>query len=214
MGQFIDLTGKRFGRLVVLYKAESRTDSSGHPRIYYHCRCDCGVEKDILGGSLSKGQVKSCGCIQREYAKSGDSKRTHGMTGTRLHRIWKNIHTRCYNQKNPKYQRYGGRGIKVCDEWIGENGFQNFYDWSLASGYQEDLTIDRIDNDGNYCPENCRWVTNKVQSNNKSQCRYITVDGETKSISEWIDYLGISRWKLYYLSDEETERRIREYLNT
>jgi len=212
VGQFIDLTGRRFGKLVVLSRAESRMDATGHPRIYYLCRCDCGTEKEILGASLSKGQTKSCGCGQIAYAKSGDAKRTHGLTGTRLHRIWKNMHTRCYNTNSVKYARYGGRGIKICDEWLGYDGFKNFHDWSIENGYRDDLTIDRIDNDRNYCPDNCRWITNKEQATNKTMCRYITVDGITKTISEWIEFLGVPRWKLYYMDDEKTAKRIAEYM--
>lgn len=203
MPKFKDLTGKRFGRWTVLYRTDDYIEPDGRHRVVYRCRCDCGTERDVISGSLSKGQSKSCGCLQKEWAKSGNVKRTHGMTGTRLYRIWKNINTRCHNPNNSKWERYGGRGIKICQEWQGENGFQNFYEWSMFNGYADDLTIDRKDNDGNYSPDNCRWVTNKVQANNTSQNRNITINGCTKTIAEWCDLYGLSRPDLYAHSDKE-----------
>ena len=212
MGQFVDLTGQRFGRWVVLYRGAD-VEEKGHPRVRWHCRCDCGVERDVAPNSLKNGTSRSCGCLHTDVViEMGSPNKTHGMTGTRLHRIWKNIRTRCNNPKNGKYARHGGRGISVCEEWSGKDGFANFYRWAMDSGYGDDLTIDRIDNDGNYCPGNCRWVSNRVQSNNKSTCRKIAVDGKEMTISEWVDYLGVSRWKLYYHSDEETEAIIRGLL--
>ena len=114
MGKLIDLTGKTFGRWTVLYRTDDYIEPSGAKRARYHCKCACGNEADVLAGSLRKGQSKSCGCLQREFAKSGAAKRTHGATGTRLHRIWKNMNTRCNNHKNQKYPRYdvGFRCVK------------------------------------------------------------------------------------------------------
>ena len=116
----------------------------------------------------------------RRGAKNPNYK--HGLRNSRLFSIWSNVLTRCTNQNVPSYDRYGGRGIQICDEW--RNDFKAFYDWSMSHGYRDDLTIDRIDNDGNYCPENCRWATCKQQSNNTSNCHYITIDGNTKSLRE------------------------------
>ena len=113
-----------------------------------------------------------------------------GRSNSRLYSIYRGMLTRCYNVESPQYQRYGKRGISICDEW--KNDFQAFQNWSMAHGYAEDLTIDRINNDGNYEPDNCRWVTRKIQSNNTSRCHYITIDGETKSLRDWCDHYAIN----------------------
>lgn len=118
----------------------------------------------------------------------------HGLKGTRLYRIWNGIKNRCFNPNYHRYSDYGGRGIKVCDEW--KNDFQSFYDWSMSNGYSDNLTIDRINNDGNYEPSNCRWVGLKVQANNSRHCNNIQFNGEVHSISEWARITGIPRYTL------------------
>lgn len=133
-------------------------------------------------------------CSMNENLKrvgSQNGNYNHGMTRTRLYRIWQAMKTRCYNQNFTHYKHYGGRGISICDEWL--NDFQAFYDWSMSHGYSDDLTIDRIDNDGNYEPSNCRWATKEQQVNNCRHCHYITFNGETHSLSEWSKILNISR---------------------
>ena len=182
-------------------------------RIMYHCKCDCGTERDVISGSLSKGQSKSCGCLQREWAKNGDGFRRHSMTGSRLHRIWKNMHTRCFNTNNYKYKNYGGRGITICEDWLGKDGFMNFYNWSIANGYDDSLTIDRIDVDGNYEPSNCRWATWDEQSKNKTTSRKITVNGITKTVAEWSDMIGGYRPVMYAHTDDEIIQIIKRELN-
>ena len=117
----------------------------------------------------------------------------HGLSNSRLYRIYNNIKSRCYKEYAKEYENYGGRGIKMCDEWIGENGFSNFSKWSFEHGYSDELTIDRIDNNGNYCPENRRWVTCLIQNNNSRHVRFIEYNGYKKSISEWSRVAGISR---------------------
>ena len=114
----------------------------------------------------------------------------HGLCGTRLYTIWSDMKARCTNPNKAKYARYGARGITVCDEWM--NSVQAFYDWAMANGYRDDLTIDRIDNDGNYCPENCRWTTQITQQNNRSSNHFITYEGQTLTIAEWARMTGIS----------------------
>lgn len=163
MGQLKDLTGQRFGHLTVLERAEKGKFSGA----YWLCRCDCGAEKIIRGLTLKNGRTQSCGCLQKEVASQLCTKmrNKHGGHGSRLYRIWKNMHSRCYNANVGNYSYYGGRGITICNEWL--NDFSAFRAWALSHGYQDDLTIDRIDVNGNYYPDNCRWVTMKEQNANQ-----------------------------------------------
>lgn len=188
----IDMIGKRFGRLTVIEQSDDT--EPGRPR--YLCRCDCGNERVVRGISLRKGDTQSCGCIKKERAKAlSESHIKHGKTKTRLYRIWFSMRRRCYKSTSPDYARYGGRGITVCDEW--KDSFQAFYEWSVANGYLENLTIDRIDNEGDYSPQNCRWVNAEVQNNNTRRNYYITHDGETLTLAQWAKKCGINKNTLY-----------------
>lgn len=191
-----DLTGMTFGRWKVLYKANKR--DSNH--IYWHCVCSCKnhTEKDVRADELKNGNSSSCGCIHSEvmknldYSKFRDKLITHGKTGTRLYTIWCKVKQRCYNKSHTAYKNYGGRGISMCDEWLQENtGFMNFYNWAVSSGYSYNLTLDRIDNNKNYCPSNCRWATAKEQANNKRTNHYIFVDGIKYTVSELAEMCDI-----------------------
>ena len=180
--------GQRFGRLTVIREADRKY---GHR--YILCRCDCGNEKSINLNSLIKGMSNSCGCYRREFIANRNYK--HGFAyrenGTeRLYRIWQGMKRRCYDTNDPGYRNYGERGIKICDEWL--NDYSAFREWSHANGYRDDLTIDRIDNDKGYYPYNCRWATVKEQSNNTRVNHRVTYQGETHTLSEWGDILGMS----------------------
>ena len=153
-----------------------------------NCLCICGRKVTVRRGDLTSGKTKSCGCLAKEVKSK--SNKTHGLTKTRLHNIWGAMKQRCYYPKSSHYHKYGERGIIVCDEW--KNDFMSFYNWAMDNGYSDDLSIDRIDVNGNYEPSNCRWANNKVQANNKTTNRYITYKNETKTLKEWSDILGIN----------------------
>lgn len=179
MSKLQDLTGIRYGRLTVV----SRACNSGSGATKWLCQCDCGNEVIAAAGNLKLGRTKSCGCLRKEIA--------HGKADTRLHRIWTGMKTRCYNAESDAYDRYGGRGIEVCEDW--KNSFVSFYEWAMANGYADNLTIDRIDNDGNYSPENCRWSTKQEQNNNRRCNRMITYNGKTQNVAQWARELGLNR---------------------
>lgn len=185
MGKFIDLTGQRFGKLVVIEKygiAKNRQS-------LWRCKCDCGNMKIVMYNNLTTKQVKSCGCLLKENGCPPK----HGLSQTRLYRINRGMINRCYKKQEKDYKNYGGRGIKICSEWLNkENGFINFYNWSINNGYKDNLTIDRINVNGNYEPNNCRWATIKEQSNNKRNNHNLTYKGKTYTITEWARILKIT----------------------
>ena len=198
----IDLTGCKFGRLTVIERAENNKD--GNPR--WLCKCDCGNEKTVYGSHLKSGVSQSCGCLAKEKSKERATK--HGLTTTPIYPIWKLMKHRCYNPHDKRFENYGARGIKVCDEWL--HDFQAFYNWAMANGYKNGLSIDRMDVNGNYEPSNCRWATRIEQANNTTQNHYITFNGVTKTMSEWAKELDMSyttiraRLNLYHWSVEKT----------
>lgn len=172
-----DLTGRTFGRLVVI----ERSGGPSKKHTYWLCGCECGNLCIVASAHLKSGHTKSCGCLA--------SIKKQDEATLRMKKIYRGMRSRCYNHKVGGYKYYGGRGITVCDEWL--NDFQAFYDWSVTNGYNNNLTLDRIDNDGNYEPSNCRWVTMLEQSNNTRANVFITYKGKTKTIAEWARELDI-----------------------
>lgn len=186
MSKFIDLTGQKFNRLTVVERAENTKDGKAS----WKCICECGNEITVIGKDLRSGNTKSCGCYNRESASIRAKK--HGYSKSRIHNIWLLMKQRCFNPQQPQFKDWGGRGITICDEWLGEHGAENFIKWSKENGYADNLEIDRINNDGNYCPENCRWTTRKEQANNKRCTHFITYNGKTQSIKQWAEEIGVN----------------------
>lgn len=173
MGKFKDLTGEKIGKLTVIKRVDNIIQKNGKSVIRWLCQCECGNTKIVRGDLLGRS-TNSCGCLRSELNKKEKTK--DPVKPKRLYRIWCGMKTRCYNIKSEAYENYGNRGIQVCEEWI--NNFRNFEKWALNNGYQENLTIDRIDNDDDYKPFNCRWITRKEQNRNKRNNIYITYNDE------------------------------------
>ena len=180
MGKAIDIAGQKFGRLTVV----SRINKDKRGNVVWLCRCNCGEEKVVVGYSLKRGKTKSCGCLNKEQCT------THGLTTNALYAVWVSMKQRCYNENEIGFKNYGGRGITMCDEW--RNDFQKFYDWAIANGYEKGLSIDRIDNNRNYSPENCRWATRTEQNRNQRTNKQIEFNGEVKNLSEWCEHFSLN----------------------
>lgn len=163
-----DLTDKHFGKLVAVRVAGKKND-----RYVWECVCDCGNITYVIGSKLTNGHTKSCGCIRKDGTRKPAY--SHGQSRSRLYRIWSNIKTRCKNANAENYEYYGGKGIAICEEW--SKTFQAFYDWSIANGYKDDLTIDRKDSDGDYCPENCQWITQSENATRANAKRWANSSG-------------------------------------
>ncbi|MBO7727891.1 MAG: hypothetical protein J6S50_05160 [Oscillospiraceae bacterium] len=202
MRKAIDLTGQRFGRLTALERAENK-----NCKATWRCLCDCGNETTVRADSLISGDTQSCGCLHDESLEEVRNKHIlkhggarHNDNTEKLYFTWLNMKKRCENENDPSYKNYGERGITVCDEW---HDYAPFRKWAFENGYyfntnSYEITLDRINVNGNYEPSNCRWVSSKVQNNNRRNNKRITYNGETLTISQWADKLGVNYATLRY----------------
>lgn len=207
MGVFQDLSGQKFGHLLVLNRADDYVYKSGRREVLWNCQCDCGNIIKVRSCGLKNGHHVSCGCQKKNRLT------THGLSDTRIDIIFRGMKQRCYDTNAENYSNYGGRGIKICSEWL--NNKRAFFDWSFQNGYSDDKSIDRIDVNGNYTPDNCRWVDNKTQSNNRRNNRILTYKGISKDVQEWAEATGIPYQTIYSRINMgwSTDRVLTEYNN-
>jgi len=178
----IDLIGQKFNMWTVI--KEAGRDKYG--KVVLECVCDCGKKRIVHGGNLKNGMSKNCGCMRKKLFNN----KKHGLRKHPLHTVWSAMKARCYNQNRECYKHYGGRGITICDEW--KNDFKAFYDWAIANDWQKGLEIDRINNNGNYEPLNCRFVGRKEQVNNRRNSTLILYKNKTKTLTEWCEILKLN----------------------
>lgn len=191
-GNFKDYTGIKRGRLTFVKMDHIHYTPAGKKIPYWICECECGTEKVLSSKDVSSGHTKSCGCLQKERASKAN--KTHGETGTQLYRAWENMKKRCTNPKSERFKTYGARGIKVCDDWL---EYTNFSKWAKANGYKEGLTIDRIDVDKNYEPQNCQWIPMEEQATNRTTTILIEIGGETYLVSELAEKYNLTADTIY-----------------
>jgi len=194
--------GDKYARLTVVSsipKEERLGGADARRRAQYLCMCDCGNKIIVAQANLVSGRTESCGCLRRESLSQ--SVTTHGLTKRlpsgdqpRLYHIWRSMKQRCYNKSNTNYRKYGERGISVCEEW--KHSFEAFHSWAISNGYRDDLSLDRIDNDGAYCPENCRWATPTEQSSNTRRSHKILYDGKTFTITGLAKHLSTTTYQI------------------
>lgn len=195
-----DNIGRKYGKMTVI-GIEHQISSNGKYKYAWRCRCDCGNERIVAPAKLKSGHTKSCGCgkIDRIKDDARFDRTTHGGRHERLYHIWRGIKVRCHSEVSKDYSRYGGRGIIVCDEW--RNSYAAFRDWAFSHGYDDTLTIERKDVNGNYCPENCCWIPLEDQSKNKTTSHWVEYNGERHIVSDWA--------RIYGLKDATLHNRLR-----
>lgn len=183
--KFIDMTGMEFGRLTIL----QRVPTPKHSRVtHWECMCECGKVMVTTRPNLINGHTVSCGCYALEVRRGNKHGVTHNESRTRLYHIWQSMKQRCYDENVEGYKWYGAVGVEVCEEWM---EYINFSKWAKSNGYNKKLTIDRIDVNGDYEPNNCKWSTTKEQNRNKTTTRYIEFEGHKRSLGEWSELLKI-----------------------
>lgn len=187
---FDNLTGRSFGRLKVLGLSPKRSGRKS----YWVCECVCGNKKVVRSDSLKDGKVKSCGCLKKEQDEINLDRTTHAKSKTPLHSKWLKIKERCYNPNAKAFEFYGKRGIAMCEEW--KNNFESFEKWALDNGYSSGLTIERLDNNKGYNPDNCKWIPFEEQANNRRSTIWVEWNGKTQNLTQWADELGINRGTL------------------
>lgn len=209
MPKLNDLTGKTFGNWVVLERMDNYKTPNGNTYTQWRCQCKCGSSpKGVLANALLSGKSTSCGCMRKKHQQffCRENFTTHGESNTRLYKIWAGIKKRCLNQTSSNYRNYGGRGISICSEWL---DFVTFKDWAIHNGYTDESSIDRIDVNGNYSPDNCRWVDRITQANNRRTSTMYTLNGETHTLAEWARIYNVNykmlhkkvRYKNIHLAD-------------
>ena len=178
--------GNKFGKWTIIEEIAPKIISN-KPRRMFRCQCECGNIGEVQLSCLRNGHSTSCGCEQKKRASAANTK--HGLEKHPLYGTWKNMKKRCNSPQAFEYENYGGRGISICEGW--SNNFQRFYDWAINNGWSKELTIDRIDANGNYCPENCRWANIEMQMNNKTNNHYIEYNGDIYTLSTLSKHLNI-----------------------
>lgn len=181
----VDITGLRSGKIVAI----APTDMRKNGKVVWLCACDCGNTTYATSNDIKMKYICSCGCSPRKK---------HGMSGTKLHSVWKAMHQRCENANNKDFKNYGARGISVCKEWSGTDGFNHFYKWAIANGYGPNMSIDRIDVNGNYEAKNCRWATKAEQDRNRRNTINLTACGKTMCLADWTAKYGEHIHYLYW----------------
>lgn len=181
-----DMVGHRYGKLTVLEVVGPNEKAHSY---WIRCRCDCGVVRDFNKSSVISGATRSCGCYRKAHARVEHIRHGMGNGDNRLYGIWRNIKSHCYNPNDRAYARYGAKGITMCDEW--RTDFMAFHTWSMTHGYEDTLTMDRIDLTKGYGPDNCRWVTRRQQANNTSRNRIYEYDGKRMTVAQWAEHTGI-----------------------
>ena len=191
-GKFENLIGRKFNRLTVIGYVPKEQRKS--PMFAWICKCDCGKTTITAASKLKNGEMKSCGCLRAE--RIGNLNRKYKYTNKRLYGVYKSMMARCYDTRHREYNNYGGRGIAVCDDWLGENGYDVFAEWAFLNGYDPnakhgECTIERKNVDDIYCPDNCCWITNQQQQNNRRDCVKLEYRGEVHSKTEWARILNV-----------------------